>query len=348
MAPSWLRGAHAQTIWPLLRKGSLPNYRRERWATPDHDFIDIDWIDGPARGDSLPPISLYGEGGDTGSLRSIALDGSSWGGPATNAPLVVLFHGLEGSSRSHYARRMMHAVAARGWRGGVVHFRGCSGEANLLPRAYHSGDSAEIDWTLRRFKQLCPEVPLYAVGFSLGGNALLKWLGEQGEAASAVVDGAAAICPPLDLAAANESLSHGFNLVYARHFLNTLIPKAIAKLGRFPGIYSAGQVRRSRTLYDFDDIVTAPLHGFRGANDYYARCSAKQFLRSIGVPTLLINTLNDPFLPLAVLPRRQEISPRVCFETHGQGGHVGFVAGRFPGQLDWMPQRVLAYFSELP
>ncbi len=341
-----MRGAHAQTIWPLLRKGILPNYRRERWTTPDQDFIDLDWSDGPARGDSLPPVPLP-EGGDAGSLRSISLDDSSWGGPATNAPLVVLFHGLEGSSRSHYARRLMHAVAERGWRGVVVHFRGCSGEANLLPRAYHSGDSAEIDWTLRRFRQLHPQTPLYAVGFSLGGNALLKWLGEQGEAARSVVDGAASICPPLDLAAANESLSHGFNLVYARHFLNTLIPKAVAKLGHHPGLYSAGLVRRARTLYDFDDAVTAPLHGFRGANDYYARCSAKQFLGDIRVPTLLINALNDPFLPLAALPRSQEISPRVCFETPGQGGHVGFVAGRFPGQLDWLPQRVLTHFVEL-
>ncbi len=308
-----MRGAHAQTIWPLLRKGILPNYRRERWTTPDQDFIDLDWSDGPA-----------------------------------NAALVVLFHGLEGSSRSHYARRLMHAVAERGWRGVVVHFRGCSGEANLLPRAYHSGDSAEIDWTLRRFKQLTPQAPLFAAGFSLGGNALLKWLGEQGEAARSVVDGAASICPPLDLAAANESLSHGFNLVYARHFLNTLIPKAVAKLGRYPGLYSAALVQRARTLYDFDDAVTAPLHGFRGANDYYARCSAKQFLRGIRVPTLLINTLNDPFLPLAVLPRSQEINPRVYFETPGQGGHVGFVAGCFPGHLNWLPQRVLRHFAELP
>ncbi len=335
VAPSWLRGAHAQTIWPLLRKGLLPNYRRERWATPDQDFIDLDWSDEPA-------------GGDAGSLRSTSLDGSSWGGPATNAPLVVLFHGLEGSSRSHYARRLMHAVAERGWRGVVVHFRGCSGAANLLPRAYHSGDSTEIDWVLRRFKQLFPEAPLYAVGFSLGGNALLKWLGEQGSAAETVVNGAASICPPLDLAAANEALSHGFNLVYARHFLNTLIPKAIAKLGRYPGLYSARQVQRARTLYDFDDAVTAPLHGFRNADDYYARASAKPFLGSVRAPTLLINTLNDPFLPPAALPRSQAISTRIRFETPDQGGHVGFVAGHLPGNLDWLPQRVLMHFAELP
>jgi hypothetical protein len=312
-APLWLRGAHAQTIWPLLRKGAMPDYRRERWATPDGDFIDLDWIAGPPQ-----------------------------------APLVVLFHGLEGSSRSHYARRLMHAVSHRQWRGVVVHFRGCSGEANRLPRAYHSGDSTEIDWVLRRLKQQNPQTPLFATGFSLGGNALLKWLGEQGTAAAAVVDGAASICPPLDLAAANEALSHGFNLVYARHFLDTLIPKALAKLGRFPGLYSADLVRRAKTLHDFDDAVTAPLHGFHGAADYYARSSARQFLDGIRVPTLLINTGNDPFLPIAALPRPDQLGIHVTFETPAQGGHVGFVGGHFPGNLDWLPQRILGHLSGLP
>lgn len=313
VAPGWLRGAHPQTIWPLFRKGPLPAYRRERWTTPDHDFIDLDWIAGP-----------------------------------DNAPLVAMFHGLEGSSRSHYARRLMHAVAARGWRGVVIHFRGCSGTPNLLPRAYHSGDSAEIDWVLRRLRQMLPGVDMYAVGISLGGNALLKWLGEQGGAAFSVIRAAASISPPLDLAAANDVLSHGFNLVYARHFLKTLIPKAIAKLAQHPGIYSADRVRSARTLQDFDDAVTAPLHGFHDAADYYARSSAKQFLGGISLPTLLINSRNDPFLPATVLPRRSEMSAHVVHETPAQGGHVGFVSGTFPGHLDWLAQRLLTYFSSKP
>lgn len=308
--PGWLPGGHAQTLWPLLLKGRLPAYRRERWATPDADFIDIDWIDGS---------------------------------PAS--PLVVLFHGLEGSSRSHYARHLMRHVAGRGWRGAVVHFRGCSGEPNRLARAYHSGDSAEIDWVLRRMKAASADQPLFAAGVSLGGNALLKWLGEQGASAGKVIDAAAAVSAPLDLAAANEALSRGFSLVYARHFLATLIPKSLAKLQRFPGLYDPETVNNARTLYDFDDAVTAPLHGFRDAADYYARSSARQFLGGIHVPTLIVNARNDPFLPASALPGNAEFGPGVRFEAPEGGGHVGFVEGGFPGCLDWMPERLMSYFS---
>lgn len=307
-APTWLPGAHAQTIWPLLRKPAPPNYRRERWETPDGDFIDLDWIDGPG-----------------------------------TAPLLVLFHGLEGSSRSHYARSLMHAVRQRRWRGLVVHFRGCSGEPNRLARAYHSGDSAEIDWILRRLDSY---PPLFAVGVSLGGNALLKWLGEQGVAASRLITAAAAISAPLDLAASDASLTRGVNRLYARHFLKRLIPKALAKLERYPGLYHADAVRGARSLRAFDDVVTAPLHGFRDAADYYARSSAKQFLAAIEVPTLLLNALNDPFLPAAALPGSSQMSASLTLETPNAGGHVGFVQGVFPGKLEWLPGRILAFFEQ--
>jgi hypothetical protein len=309
-APPWLPGGHAQTIWPLLRKDPLPAYRRERWDTPDGDFIDIDWIAG-----------------------------------AAGMPLVVLFHGLEGSSRSHYARSLMHAAQARGWRGAVVHFRGCSGEPNRLPRAYHSGDSAEIDWVLRRLRAAQPASHLFVAGVSLGGNALLKWLGEQGAAAGKVVDAAAGISAPLDLAAANAALAQGFNRLSARHFLRTLIPAALDKLARFPGLYDSARVRAARILYDFDDAVTAPLHGFRNADDYYARSSAKHYLAGIAIPTLVLNAANDPFLPAAALPHPAAMPPAVNLEIAGSGGHAGFVAGRFPGALAWMPRRVLDHFA---
>ena len=308
-APRWLPGGHAQTLWPLLRKGKLPGYRRCRWESPDQDFIDLDWIDG-----------------------------------ATTAPLVVLFHGLEGSSRSHYARALMRAVASRGWQGVVVHFRGCSGEANRLPRAYHSGDSAEVDWLLRRLHQETAG-PLFAAGVSLGANCLLKWLGEQGDAALSLVAAAAAVSAPLDLAAANVALSHGVSRLYARHFLETLIPTALAKLERFPGLFRAEDVLAARTLYAFDDAVTAPLHGFASAADYYAKSSAGQFLGGVRVPTLIINSRNDPFLPEEVLPRSDQISSAITLETPRQGGHVGFVAGRFPGHLDWLPNRLLEFYA---
>jgi predicted alpha/beta-fold hydrolase len=306
-APRWLPGGNAQTVWPLLRKGRAPRYRRERWNTPDGDFIDVDWIDGPQ-----------------------------------HQPLLALFHGLEGSSNSHYAHSLMGAAADSGWRGAVVHFRGCSDEPNRLPRAYHSGDSAEIDWILRRLRDRQPGIPLFAAGVSLGGNALLKWLGEQGHAANAVVDGAAGISVPLDLAVANEALSSGFGLVYARHFLRTLVPTALAKLARHPGLFEAAAVRAARTLRDFDDAVTAPLHGIADAADYYARSSAGRFLHGIAVPTLVLNARNDPFLPAAVLPRHA--GSAVVLEQPDEGGHAGFVSGAFPGTLSWMPARVMAHF----
>lgn len=315
LAPHWLPGGHTQTVWPLLLKGEIPAYRRERWNTPDADFIDLDWIDGKPGGEKA-------------------------------APLLVLFHGLEGSSRSHYARSLMRAVGRRGWRGVVVHCRGCGGEPNLLPRAYHSGDSAEVDWVLRRMRQENAGL-LFAAGVSLGANCLLKWLGERGEAARTVVAAAAAVSAPLDLAAANESLSHGLNRLYARHFLKTLVPAALAKEQRFPGLLSTRDVLSARTLRDFDEAVTAPLHGFRGAADYYAQSSAGQFLGGVRVPTLIVNSRNDPFLPAAFLPETSHLAATITLETPAAGGHVGFVGGSFPGHLDWLPYRLLTFFDHL-
>jgi predicted alpha/beta-fold hydrolase len=307
-APAWLPGGHAQTMWPLLIKGPLPRYRRERWETPDDDFIDLDWIAG-----------------------------------TPGAPCVALFHGLEGSSRSHYARRLMHAVASRGWHGVVVHFRGCSGEPNRLPRAYHSGDSPEIDWVVRRLHARGFPA-LFLAGVSLGANAMLKWLAEQGGQASGRVNAAAAVSAPLDLAAANTALSSGFNRVYARHFLRTLIPSALEKERRFPGRIDVRRAMASLTLRDFDDAVTAPLHGFLGADDYYARSSAGPLLGAVQLPTLLLHAANDPFLPRAALPPREILPTAITLEIPAHGGHVGFVHGRPPGRIDWLPHRILAHF----
>ena len=308
-APRWLPGAHAQTIWPLLIKGPLSDYRRERWETPDGDFIDLDRIDG------LP-----------------------------DAPCLVLFHGLEGSSRSHYARRLMHAIRQRGWHGVVVHFRGCSGEANRLPRAYHSGDSAEIDWVLRRLHSTGYPA-LFAAGVSLGGNALLKWAAELGESPEPPVAAIATVSVPLDLAAANQALSSGFNLIYARHFLRTLIPAALEKYRRFPGRFDIERARVARSLRDFDDAVTAPLHGFAGADDYYARSSAGPLLKHIRLPTMLLHAANDPFLPVTAVPCQAELPACIHLDLHAEGGHVGFVHGRLPGAVDWMPDRLMRHFA---
>ncbi len=311
-APHWLPGGHLQSIYPALF-APRPHValRRERWDTPDGDFIDLDWATQ-----------------DT----------------AANAPLLVLFHGLEGSARSHYAQSFLAACNARGWRGVVPHFRGCSGELNRLPRAYHSGDSAEIGWVLQRLHALHPGTPLFVVGISLGGNALAKWLGEQQHQAD-FVQAAACISAPLDLTASAQALARGINRLYTRNFLDTLKPKSLEKARRHPGIFDVQKMLQSRSFHEFDDVVTAPLHGFRNAHHYWQSCSGKQFLASITVPTLVLNALNDPFLPAHTLPRAHDVSKAVTLEQPRHGGHVGFTQGRYPGHLNWMPERVMRFFE---
>jgi predicted alpha/beta-fold hydrolase len=311
--PAWLRGSHIQTIWPakFVPRPAVP-YRRETWETPDGDFIEVDLLDAPA---------------------------------AASAPFVVLFHGLEGNSDSHYARALMAAVRARGWRGAVAHFRGCGGRPNRLPRAYHSGDSNEIDWILRRFAD-GPALgsPLFAVGVSLGGNALLKWLGERAESAE-FVRSAVAISPPQDLAAGAAALARGFNRIYTANFMVTLKRKSLAQLARHPGLLDRSRILSARSFFDFDDAVTAPLHGFDGAHDYWQRSSCRQFLGAIRVPTAIIHALNDPFLPVGALARQAEVSPQVTLDYHDEGGHVGFPTGAPPARLDWLPERILAHLA---
>ena len=310
-APAWLENPHLQTIYgSLIAARPAVRYRRERWETPDGDFVDIDHVD------AMP-----------------------------DRPWVVLFHGLEGSSDSAYARTLMHRVAARGWRGSVVNFRGCSGEPNRLARAYHSGDSEEVDWILRRMNRMSNGAPMYVAGVSLGGNALLKWLGERGEDATAIVARAAAVSAPLDLMAAGDALGRGISLLYAKHFLATLKSGAAAKHKRFPGIFDLDAMRRARTLREFDDVVTAPLHGFRDTDDYWTRASSKPLLGHIAVPTLILNARDDPFLPETSLPAASEVSAAVTIEFPTRGGHVGFVSGPFPGHIGWLAQRLLHYFD---
>jgi predicted alpha/beta-fold hydrolase len=302
-----------------LRAGLRPrvDYRRERWEIPDGDFVDVDWLNE-----------------DSGSgVRDSA-----------RKALVVLFHGLEGGSGSQYSQALMAETARSGCRGAVVHFRGCSGAANRLPRAYHSGDSAELDWILHRFVAE-HGAPVYAVGVSLGGNVLLKWLGEQSSTATAVVERAAAVSVPIDLMATGDALARGFNLVYTHAFLSTLKRKSLAKLQFHPQLYDAARVRRARTLREFDDLVTAPLHGFRDTDDYWMRASAKPWLACIAVPTLLLNARNDPFLTEESLPDAHAVSTAVTLELPQEGGHVGFVSGPFPGNLSWLPGRILEFFG---
>ena len=312
-APRWLPGPHLQTIIPAtLIPRPFVLYRRERWETPDGDFIDIDFAQPePANSD---------------------------------APVLVLFHGLEGSSQSHYARAVMRWFADRGFRGLVVHFRGCSGEANRLARAYHSGDSDEGDWVLRRIHLRWPAARLYAVGVSLGGNMLAKWLGER-ESDASFVTAAASIGSPLDLAAGGAALGQGFNRLYTRMFLQTLKVKALAKVERFPGIASTEQLATARNLYEFDNVFTAPLHGFRDTEDYWSRASAKPWLGGVAVPHLVLNALNDPFVPAASLPNSSKVSTSVVLEQPREGGHIGFATGALPGRLTFIPERLSRFFA---
>lgn len=315
-APKWLPGGHAQTLYPLLIKPEAPAYWRERWETPDGDYLDLDWNEAP--------VLVAGD---------------------KNTPLVVLFHGLEGNSNSHYAISLMSAFSAIGWDAALVHFRGCSGQINRLPRAYHSGDSEEIDWTLRRLKQHFPKRPIYAIGVSLGGNALLKWLGERELHAGDLILAAAAISAPLDLSACGHHLGRGFNRIYTQHFLRSLKQKAAAQLQLFPGLFDAARMHAARNLYQFDDVVTAPLHGFADTDDYWRRASSKPWLTAIRLPTLLLNAQNDPFLPSDALPSHKQLSSTISADFPCQGGHAGFVSGKLPGHLDWLPQRILHFFQ---
>ncbi|SFE25208.1 YheT family hydrolase [Paracidovorax konjaci] len=329
VAPRWLPGGHLQTIWPALaaRRGDAgpPAYRRERWTAPDGDFVDVDFLDG---------------------------GGAPAAGPR---PLLVLFHGLEGSSRSHYAEAFAGVARARGWDCAVPHFRGCSGEINLAPRAYHSGDHAEIDWILARMAArqrpggagTGPRAPVIVAGVSLGGNALLRWAAEHGAEAARSADAVAAICSPLDLAAGGHAIGRGFNRqVYTRMFLRTMVPKALAKWQQHPGLFDRETLRAARDLHAFDDVFTAPLHGFRDADDYWRRASAQPLLADIRIPALAVNARNDPFVPAASLPRAHEVGAHVTLWQPPHGGHVGFAHGRLPGRVQAMPEAVADWLAE--
>ena len=299
-SPSWwLPGPHARTIWGRFFRRTPPIPTRiERWDTEDGDFLDI------VRLDARP-----------------------------GQPHLVMLHGLEGAPRSHYARGLFLEAARRKWSADLLIFRGCGGEPNRTPRFYHSGETGDIDAVTRRLLADDLDAPFVFAGVSLGGNVLLKWLGELGEKVPDRIVAAAAVSVPFDLARASRHIERGFSQVYQRHFLKSLRRKALAKLERFPDIMSRDRVEAARTLYEFDDAVTAPVHGFAGAADYYARSSSIRFLERISVPTLLLSAVDDPFLPTEVLAEVRDVArsnDRIAIEFPRAGGHVGFVSGQNP------------------
>ena len=286
-------------------------YQRTRWDTPDGDIVAVDQVPGPA-----------------------------------DAPLVVLFHGLEGSSQSHYARSLMAEIQRRNWRGIVPHFRGCGGEPNCLPRAYHSGDTVEIEWMLQRIRNVADGAPVFAVGISLGGNALLKWAGERGAEASDIVSAIVTVSAPYELAATGDHLARGLNRIYTWNFLRTLKANSRLKLKQFPNLFDAAAMERARNMREFDDAVTAPLHGFKNVDDYWTRASSKPALRHIRVPTRLIHARNDPFTPARILPTARETSHYVSFDFSDAGGHVGFLSGPFPGRFESLPKKIVHFIKQ--
>jgi uncharacterized protein len=297
----WVPGAHLQTLWgKLVRPSPALETVRERWDTPDSDEIEVQRVLSP-RGDA--PVRL------------------------------LVLHGLEGTVRSHYLRGMLARARNHGWAADALIFRGCNGEVNRVPRMYHSGETTDLDFVVHRLVSEHPGQPLVLAGFSLGGNVLLKWLGERGKDLPTEVRAAVAVSVPFDLEQGARKLERGFSRLYTWHFLKSLRRKALAKLRHFPGLFDAHALARATSLYEFDDCVTSPVHGFASAHDYYSRSSSKQFLPGIRRPTLLISSYDDPFLPPEVLNDVLMVARNngsIQAEFHTKGGHVGFVSGRSP------------------
>jgi predicted alpha/beta-fold hydrolase len=252
-----------------------------------------------------------------------------------------VLHGLEGTIRSHYLLGVLARARLLGWNADALIFRSCNGEVTRARRLYHSGETTDLALVVERLVHAHPGQPLVLAGFSLGGNVLLKWLGERGDRLPSEIRGAVAVSVPFDLERGSRFIERGFGRVYTRHFLRTLKAKARAKLARDPGLFDPQRLERAETLYDFDDAVTAPVHGFTDAHDYYTRSSSIGFLAAIRCPTLLLSAYDDPFLPAAVLDEVRRIAgsnASLTTEFHERGGHVGFISGATP----WRPR----YYAE--
>jgi predicted alpha/beta-fold hydrolase len=301
----WLSNRHLQTIWPAFFRRRIPlDLRRERFELPDGDFLDVDWV-------------------------------------GRDGPIVIVLHGLQGSSESNYVRGLLRALEARGWRGALMHFRGCSGEANRMARSYHSGETTDIDWFARELRRREPNTPLTAVAYSLGGNVLLKWLGETRD--QNPLCAATAVSIPFELGAAADAMEVGLARIYQWYLIRKLRQAVFAKKanGSFALPLTDAELNALRTFREFDGAVTAPLHGFESARDYYRRCSSRQFVEHIETPTLVLHSSDDPLMHARIIPVAEERSPHVQFEISSNGGHVGFVSGAWPWSARyWLEDRI--------
>ncbi len=305
----WCRGPHVQTLWPhFFRFVPRPVYRRERLELDDGDFLDLDWFE-----------------------------------PGGDGPLVLVLHGLEGCSRSHYVRGLVAALAQRNIRTVVMHHRGCSGEPNRLNRSYHAGETGDFDTVLNRVHEREPDTRLGAVGFSLGGNMLLKWLGENAD--TSLLSAAVAVSVPFLLAEGARRMQRGFSRIYQWRLIKQMKQSLTRKYANRQAPVDMQRVRGLDNFWTFDDQVTAPLHNFSGVDDYYARSSSRQFLGTIGTDTLIVHASDDPLMTRAVLPQEHELSGKIHLEISPRGGHVGFVAGRPWRPRYWLDERVANYLS---
>jgi len=300
-------------LWAVVRRRSLTGVTRERLVTPDGDFVDLDWLPG-----------------------------------RPGAPVLLVLHGLEGTGRSHYVAGLFEHARARGWRAAVLWFRSCSGELNRLARFYHSGDTADLDWFLRALIAREPGVCVGAVGISIGGNVLLKWLGEQGDAAPKELRAAVAVSVPFDLALCAGVMDQGFQkAVYTASFMRSFHAKTRAKALAYPGFVDLDAALKSRTFAAYDRAVTAPLHGFADEVDYWTRASSGPYLGRIRRPTLLINAVDDPFIPERSLPNPATLPECVQTEFVRNGGHVGFVEGPPWRTRSWAERRAVEYLASI-
>lgn len=306
----WLPGPHAQTLFPFVARRRLAiTPRRERLHLPDGDFLDLDWALAAPR----------------------------------QAPLVLVLHGLEGSLQSHYAGGLLTSLNYAGLRAVLMNFRGCSGEPNRLPRSYHSGDTGDLDWVVRELRCREPDTGFAAIGFSLGGNVLLKWLGEYADCAP--IQAAVAVSVPFSLAIAAERLDRGLSRFYQWYLLAKLRRSLLVKHRQMALPFELPDLKSLRNFRSFDDAITAPLHGFRDVDDYYARASSRPFLKDIACPTLILHAADDPFMSPSVLPAAVELSAAVRLELSPRGGHVGFVAGDFGHPVYWLEQRINTFLK---
>ena len=305
----WCRGPHMQTLWPyLFRRTPRVKLRRERLELPDGDFLDLDWTSN------------------------------------SHGPIVIVLHGLEGSSDSKYARGLLKAVHNHGWRGVVMHFRGCSGEPNRLPRSYHSGETTDLAYVVNLLRNRESETPLFVAGFSLGGNVLLKWIGETGK--QAPIKAAVAVSVPFLLGESAKRLDQGFSRVYQWGLMRSMRNAVAEKRRRMKLPLKIQDLSKLKTFWDFDEHVTAVLHGFAGADDYYHRSSSRQYLKGIQVPTWIVHSCDDPFMTDAVIPLGGELSSAIEFDLYDSGGHVGFIGGTLPWRPEYfLEDRILEYLG---